>query len=196
MSPRGRPPLPRGVFAFDDLDWVAPEAVALDTSVVAEALLPSQPEHAQCAALFDILVANQTAIVFNRLLELELDQVLFNVALKDQHPGKDVRRIRADGRVRRRARRLLEQGKRSWAEVLDALPSLRVEVGEVADDATDLIGRYGLESYDAVHAATMFAAGLRDLITRDSDFAYIPEQLVALHTTVKRLPTMRRRRSA
>lgn len=194
MSPRGRPPLPRSVFAFDIADWVTPEAVVLDSSVVAEFLLPSQAEHAQCVSLFEKLVVRQTAVVFNRLLEVELDQVLFNAAMRDQHPGKDLRWIRADGRVRRRATRLLQQGRTKWDGLLDSLPWLRVEVQEVSDDATTLIGRYGLESYDAVHAATLLAAGLHDLVTRDSDFAYLPQHLATLHTTANRLAGTRRKR--
>ena len=167
----------------------------LDTSVVAEALLPSQPEHTQCVVLFNRLVAAQTTVVFNRLLEVELDQVLFNVAMKDQHPGKAIRYIRADGRVRRRAKRLLEQGRESWAELLDTLPWLRVELEEVSEDATTLIGTYGLQSYDAVHAATLLATGLSDLVTRDHDFASLPQQQVTLHTTSSRLASTRRKRS-
>ena len=194
MAGRGRPPLRRAVFAFDKQDWTAPEAVVLDSNVVAEALLPSQAEHGECVLLFNKLVAAQTTVVFNRLLEVELDQVLFNVAMRDQHPGKRIRDIRADGRVRRRARRLLEQGRKSWAELLDALPWLCVELEEVAEDATALIGKYGFQSYDAVHAATLFAAGLSDLVTRDNDFASLP-QSVRLHTTSSRLASTRRKRS-
>ena len=51
MAAVGRPPLPRGVFAFDEPGWVIPDTVLLDTSVAAEALLPNQPEHAACAEL-------------------------------------------------------------------------------------------------------------------------------------------------
>jgi len=48
MAQRGRPPLPRGVFAFEAPEWEPSEAVVLDTNVVTEALLPNQPEHAEC----------------------------------------------------------------------------------------------------------------------------------------------------
>jgi hypothetical protein len=51
MAQGGRPPLPRGVFAFDEPDWKPPKAAVLDINVVAEALLPNQPEHAVCAAV-------------------------------------------------------------------------------------------------------------------------------------------------
>ena len=44
MTQQGRPPLPRGVIAFDAPDWQPPKAVVLDTNVVAEALLPNEHE--------------------------------------------------------------------------------------------------------------------------------------------------------
>ncbi len=49
-----------------------------------EALLPSQPDHAQCVAFLQRLAASDCLVVFNRLLEVELHETLFNVALKER----------------------------------------------------------------------------------------------------------------
>ena len=169
----------------------------LDTNVVAEALLPDQPEHAACAALFRRFDAAGTTVVFNRLLEVELWEVLFNVALRERHPRKQLRDIRFDERVRPRAARLLADGQKGWSELLDRLTFSRVELHEVADEVAPLVQRYGLQSYDAVHAATALAAGVPDFVTRDGGFAKLPPSIAQLHTTgVRRRNTRDRRRRA
>lgn len=57
VAARGRPPLPRGVLAFDAPEWQPPKVVLLDTNVVAEALLANQPEHSACLAVLERLDA-------------------------------------------------------------------------------------------------------------------------------------------
>ena len=58
-----------------------------------------------------------TTFYFNRLLELELEETSFLIALKERHP-KNWRRYRYDGRVRPRASRLMDEvtmpGKTFW----------------------------------------------------------------------------------
>lgn len=113
MAQRGRPPLSRGILSFEAEDWAPPPTLLLDTTIVVEALLPSQPHHAACVAFFDRIAGSETTLIFNRLLETELCEVLFNIALKEQH-GKRWKTARYDGRARRRAGRLLDGGLRSW----------------------------------------------------------------------------------
>ena len=57
-----------------------------------------------------------------------------------------------------------------------------------------LIQKYGLESYDAVHAATLLDSGITDFVTRDSGFAALPPGVATLHTTRARLTNTRARR--
>jgi predicted nucleic acid-binding protein len=194
VAPRGRPPLPRGVFAFDAPDWEPPRAVVLDTSVVAHALLPKQPEHAACAAVMRALVAAGTSITFSRHLEIELWETLFNLALRERHPRKDLRQVRYDNRVRPRAARLFGQTRQAWEEMLGSLSWTRVEIHEIADQVPGLIQRYGLESYDAVHAATLLDSAITDFLTRDGGFAALPPAVATLHTTRARLANTRARR--
>ncbi|MGH2780292.1 MAG: hypothetical protein ACRDL4_01790 [Thermoleophilaceae bacterium] len=58
-----------------------------------EALLPSQPAHGACVGFFERVAATDCTLVFNRLLEMELCEVLFNVALKERY-GKRWSRAR------------------------------------------------------------------------------------------------------
>jgi hypothetical protein len=72
----GWPPLPRGVFAFDVPDRESLKTVVLDTNVVAEALLPNQPERSPRITVFERFATSGTAVVFSGLLEIELWEAL------------------------------------------------------------------------------------------------------------------------
>ncbi len=195
MAQRGRPPLPRGVFAFDAPGWEPPNAVMLDTNVVAEALLPKEPEHAPCLEVLELLANSGTTVVFSRLLEIELWEVVFNLALRERHPRKNIRHVRYDSRVRPRAARLLQQAQKAWQDDLRSpLAWSRIEMHEVAEDVPKLMQEYGFQSYDAVHAATLMDSELTDFVTRDGGFAVLPPAVATLHTTQARLAGTRARR--
>lgn len=194
MATRGRPPLSRGVFAFDAPEWEPPKTAVLDTNVVAEALLPNEPEHAPCLAVVERLAANGTAVMFSRLLEIELWEVAFNLALRERHPRKNIRHVRYDNRVRPRAARLLGQAHKAWERTLGTLAWSRIEIDTVASAVPELMQRYGFQSYDAVHAATLLTSGGIDFITRDGGFAVLPPTDATLHTTQARLAGTRVRR--
>ena len=140
------------------------------------------------------LASAGTTVVFNELLEIELWQVLFTAALRERHPRAKLRHVRFDERVRPRAARLLDHGKQSWEQMLSTLTYARVPLSEVADDVADVMQTYGLESNDAVHAATLAWAGTSDFLTRDGGFAKLPPAEATLHTTSSRLRNTRRRR--
>ena len=183
------------MFAFDAPGWEPPKAVVLDTNVVAEALLPNGPEHAACRAVLRRLAGGRTAVVFNRLLEIELWEAVFNLALPERHPRKNIRHVRYDNRVRPRAARLLRQAQQAWQDdVLAPLAWSRIELDEVAEDVPKLMQEYGLQSYDAVHAATLLGSECTDLVTRDGGFAALPANAATLHTTQARLAGTRARR--
>lgn len=166
----------------------------LDTNVVAEALLPGEDEHVECAALMKALGDAGTTVVFNDILELELWEVLFNAALRQRHSGKKLRYVRYDNRVRPRAAKLLEQGQKSWAELLTTWTYSRVKVDEVAADVPAVMKKYGFQSYDAVHAATILATGIPDFVSRDLGFSKMKPTDAQLHTTKSRLRNTRQRR--
>jgi predicted nucleic acid-binding protein len=195
VAPRGRPPLPRGVFAFDEPGWEPPGRVLLDTNVVVGALLPDQPEHQACLAVLERLGTAGTSVTFSRHLEIELWQVIFNLALRERHPRKELRHVRYDKRVRPRAARLLGQTRRAWEQDLrDSLSWTRIEIHEIAEEVPGLMQDFGLESYDAVHAATLLDSGITDFLTRDGGFAVLSPAIATLHTTRARVTNTRARR--
>jgi hypothetical protein len=77
-----------------------------------------------------------------RLLEVELYETLFNVALKERH-GKRWASARYDGCVRRRAGRFLAAGTGSWSELLESLSWSSIDLSEVNEDVPELMRSYG-----------------------------------------------------
>jgi predicted nucleic acid-binding protein len=142
----------RGIAALGEAD--PPEAVVLDTGAVIELLLPSQRAHEDWQRFIRACGRHGTLLIFNQLLEAELYDVLFNIALIERW-GKGAAHgpKRYDGRVRRRAARLLDLYRRDWERLLDNNDTTVVELGRVASRAPELMGRYGMRCYDAVHAA-------------------------------------------
>ncbi len=148
------------VVAFDAPAWEPPDAVVIDTNVVAEALLRREPEHDACDELLQRLGHARTSVVFSRLLEAELWEVVFNHALRVHTGRRDTRHARYRRDARRAASVALDRAIGDWAELLDRLDWYCVELHEVADAVPDLMRAYGLQSYDAVHAATLLTSGV------------------------------------
>lgn len=182
------------VVAFDAPAWEPPDAVVVDTNVVAEALLRREPEHDVCDELFRRLVRARTLVVFSRLLEAELWEVVFNHAVRMHTGRRDTRHARYRRDVRGAAGLMLDRAIRDWNELLDALDWQCVELHDVADAVPDLMRSYGLQSYDAVHAATLLMSGMTDMVTRDAGFAVLLPEDATLHTTRRRLGRTRARR--
>ncbi|HEX4805410.1 MAG TPA: type II toxin-antitoxin system VapC family toxin [Conexibacter sp.] len=180
--------------AFDAPSWEPPEAVVVDTNVVAEALLEHEPEHVACDAVLRRLGAARTIVVFNRLLEMELWEVVFNHALRREAPRAEQRHRRFTRDGRRGPSAAVSRAERLWTETLSGIDWQCVELHEVADAVPDVMRAYGLQSYDAVHAATLLRSGVTDMVTRDAGFAVLMPEDATLHTTRRRLGRTRARR--
>lgn len=194
MRPRGRPPLPRGVYSYESTSLPCPAEALLDTSFVVEALLPRQPGHTAAQEYITRLLSAGTTIYYNRLLEMELAETAFKIALKERFGGRHWARMRHDGRARRRAGRLMENARSAWDDVLGYFPYACIELHEVTSEVAELMRRYGLSSYDAVHAASALYAGA-PIVSRDAGFAALPASQLAIFTDASRVTVCRQRRA-
>jgi predicted nucleic acid-binding protein len=168
--------------------------VLVDTSFAVDALIASQRSHELCRAFLTRLAADECTLCFNALLEMELAETAFKIAVRDRQAGRTFREARHDGRVRRRAGRLMRDALAAWQETLAAFPFVRVGLEEVEAAVPDMMQRRGLKSYDAVHAATASFVNARAIVTLDTDFAVLPQRL-AIYTTATRVAACRRIRS-
>jgi predicted nucleic acid-binding protein len=114
----GRRPAARGVHSFEEI-LVPPGEIVLDTSFVVDALVTTQPRHEACLRFVFEISEARTTVFFNRLLEAELWEAVYAVALRKLHPRRRIAEIRLDGRARRRATRLRAEVEEEWNDVLD-----------------------------------------------------------------------------
>jgi predicted nucleic acid-binding protein len=172
---------------------LVPDEAVLDTSFVVHALVVSETHHAGAARFLAQLAEQGSPIIFNELLELELRQARFQAALRERWGNRWMRK-RHDGRCLRRARRLTQETVMVWEELLLAFDHLRIGLDEVSDRIEELMGRFGLSSYDAVHAATAeYSTGL--IVTTDATFARLPQSRLTVYVDRSRLAVCRQRRS-
>lgn len=171
-----------------------PDHAVLDTSYVVEPLLSGQWHHVACAEALEHVVELATRVTYSSLHELELVEACHQVALRDQY-GTRWKAARRDGRARRRASRIAEEALAAWSELV-GLGFHRVEASSVTDAVPELMQRYALGSYDAVHPATALATGADGLIALDVAFARIPESLLTIHTVSGNASRMRSIRAA
>lgn len=80
----GQPRLPRGIVDINADSFEPPDALVIDTSAVVEFLLSSQRAHEQWSVFFERCTGRGTLLVFNRLIETELYDALFNIALQER----------------------------------------------------------------------------------------------------------------
>lgn len=194
MPGRGRRPLVRNVYSFEQPGLLVPAEVYLDTSFVVNLLVRTEAHHQGCQAFMLQLVDAESVVCFSRILELELAEAAFKIAVIEQHGKKAWPSKRNDGRVRRRAGRLTDQLFGSWNDLLRTVPYLAVDLAEVAANVPDLMRRYGLASMDAAHVATAEYVGVDGLVTTDAGFAAIPATRLRLYVDDTRVRSCRRRR--
>jgi hypothetical protein len=85
MARRGRPPSLRGIVPIDVLAYSPPDHAVLDTSYVVEALVSGQTDHQACAEALEHVVELSSRVSYSSLLELELVEAGYQVALRDQY---------------------------------------------------------------------------------------------------------------
>jgi predicted nucleic acid-binding protein len=168
--------------------------VTLDTSFVVSLLNDGEPHHEESKGFADKLVDAQALVVYSRLLEVELVEVAFKLAVKERHGNKAWPAKRNDGRVRRRAGRLAQDLLSNWSEFLEAVPYVCVELDEVVQDVHGAMTTWGLGSYDAVHAVSAIYSGNQRIITVDAGFGVVPESELEIYTDASRVRSARRRR--
>ena len=188
-----RPRRTRDVYSFERADWRAPPNILIDTSVVVGAILPNEAHHVACAQLLTRLAGSASVLVRTPLLEPELCEALYRIALAERWGKQKARSMRNDGRARQRANRLLEQGLSAWRGILGSLKHAVITFDDDLDRLQGLIG-LGVGSYDACHIGAGIASGVVDIATVDHGFALVPEETVRLHVPSELTGSMRRRR--
>ncbi|WP_260233404.1 type II toxin-antitoxin system VapC family toxin [Curtobacterium sp. PhB130] len=169
--------------------------MVLDTSFVVRALVETEVGHDEAGAFLKRLTSSRSFVLYSALLEIELAEAAFKIAIKERHGNRAWPMKRSDGRVRRRAARVADELIHRWRTAVGPSPSTSINLASVTDPAFQLMRRYGLGSYDAVHAATVAYTGATALVTNDVGFAAVPAGELRLLVDESRLDAARRRRA-
>ncbi len=180
-----------------DLSIDPPEVVVLDTSAVCRVLFEDGAGHVDYREFLARAVGAGTTLAYCEMLDLELAQACVKAARR-QHHGDRSRSVVA-------GRDLIREVFGRWRAIIGETDSRRVPIGPlerhdavgspVRDAAFHLIERYGLDSYDATHAATAILLGA-PLLCADRGFAQVPEELLTLITDRSGARSFRRVREA
>lgn len=188
----GRKPSVRGVYPVEDL-LIPPDDLLVDTCFVYSALGKLETHYEACREFLARATEHGTTLYFSELLEVELHEVAWKVALKERW-NKDWRRKRVDGRARRRAGRLSSGIMRGWNDLLRSFGHIRVEVSEVRDQYPAVMRRWGVASNDAIHVATAMYVDVPNIATHDTGLANVAQkdaQLYAPKACVKKMREFR-----
>lgn len=157
--------------------------------------MSGQRHHSACADALVTLVDTETELAFSSLLELELIEACYQVALRERW-GTRWKQRRPDGRARARVARLAETAIGAWTQIVDVANATRVEATLVSGAVPDLMRTYALGSYDAVHVATANHLSIETLLTLDTGFARVPPTHLTIHTATAKIPRMRTLRAS
>lgn len=172
-----------------------PRRVLIDTTVIVDAFVETQPRHRVIRALVDRLAVANTMLVTSRLIDLELPQALTYVAARDL--GLSPKAAADDRRIRRRAHEMTTRINDQWQRLLLSTQRLRVEVAEIADAIPAVMLATGLRSSDAAMAASAVLVGCDAVATTDLHFGRLSERDVpTLITVTERVRGMRALRAA
>jgi predicted nucleic acid-binding protein len=142
-----------------------PPELVLDTSLVADALIETSDRHAECDRVLRLLrEGGVTTFYLSSLLAAELLQVAHREPLRVfTNKMRPIRRY--DRRVLPRVARFAEGVMKSFDDLLDSLDHVVVPMETVLPLVPGIMA-HGLESYDAVHAATAAYVGATVVVSR------------------------------
>lgn len=131
----------------------------------------SQPLHSAAVNFLVRLATEDVRIRFSSMLELELAETAFQIALKENRVEE------------------------AWTSVLAYLDYVRIDVDQVIEEVPRLMRAYGLASYDAVHAATALRTDPVAIVTTDVGFSALPAANTTIFTDASRVARCRELRA-
>jgi predicted nucleic acid-binding protein len=149
-----------------------PGYLLLDTNFVVATLVAGDPRHEECLSFAGRLQDAGTVIAYSTLLRLEHLNAWRNLLKDGLLPPEPGPQLRLELNV-------AEDDRSHWLRVADILlgqflaqfPRTEIRLNQrVVSLAIELVGRFNLQSYDAVHVASAFHAGCTDIASLDKDF--------------------------
>ncbi|WP_144712936.1 hypothetical protein [Curtobacterium pusillum] len=165
-----------------------PKAVVIERSFVLAALEGAVPGHDAAAAFLERMVAAETTLFFNDVLELQLQDDAFDLAEREVGvPG-----ARSGTTVSELARSMLAR----WQSLISSADAVYVELAPLLEDVLYYRERFGLPALDSVQAAMVMASGADGIATVDRNFGAVDPSLLPIFTPQSFVQSTRDTRSA
>lgn len=164
---------PYRVFPMEDVARM-PAAVVLERSFVVAALERSAPGHDSAAGFLERMVLADTTLFFNDVLELQLQDAAFDLALREVR----LTGTRSEASVSELARAMLAR----WQALIALTDAVYVELTPLLEDVMYYRERFGLPALDSVQAAMVMASGADGIVTVDQSFGEIDPSLLPIFT--------------
>ena len=165
--------------------------------------MQDQPGHEEYTNFLARTVRARSTIAYGELLDLELAQTCVKLArarIEAARGSAEDRKLEAITL----GQRLLTDVFSRWRDLISLTDSVRIPIGAperagefgspVRDTAFLLIEQFGINSYDATHAATAMRLGA-PLLCADAGFADIPADYLTLFTGSRILDRCRKSRA-
>jgi len=163
-----------------------PAAVVLERSFVLAALERTAPGHDAAAAFLEQMVAADTTVFFNDVLELQLQDVAFDLAVRQVRGAG----TRSEASVSELARAMLAR----WQALITLTDAVYVELTPLLEDVMYYRERFGLPALDSVHAAMVMASDADGIATVDHAFGAVDPSLLPIFTPQQFVRCTRARR--
>lgn len=154
---------------------VVPPSVYLDTSFVVATMMRGTVHHEVTTAFYDELIAQGSTIYFSTLLRAELLQSFVAIGNNPRSLTQATRRLyrlQHWGRDEAVRQTWLNTGLQQFESFLNQFTAVNEIIldAETIASSTEVMARFQLKSYDAIHVASAVVAGVRDIATVDIDF--------------------------
>lgn len=159
-----------------------PPILYFDTSFLVRVLVQGEGFHSECVSFINRLALldykEQPYIVFSELLKTELRCAIISICIRDRF-GKDIKvsdRIRVNPELLREFLPIADFAEECLLGIMRRFTNWAcIPLNDkINEKSRDLIGKYRLGSYDAIHIATMEDWGIKDIVAFDWGIDELP----------------------
>jgi len=160
-----------------------PPILYIDTTFIVDAIVEGQEHHEKSLEFIEKLAKDsktQPIIIYSDLLRIEFRCAIIGICIRNKYDLKDKSihdLIKAHPDVIKEFYPEVEEAEKQFQEILQRfVHRTSVEINEdIIKKSGDLMQRYRLGSYDAVHVATMEFWGIKDIVSYDWSFGDLPK---------------------
>jgi len=157
-----------------------PEIIYTDTSFFVEALVYGQRYHKETIDFIGKLAKAQPVIVFSEILKSELRCSILSICIRNQFGGDKIKvtdKIKESPELIHKYFSEIQKQENNFMGILQRFKDwTSIPLDEkISKKSLEVMQKYRLASYDAVHIATMESWNIKDIVTLDGGLSDLPQ---------------------